>query len=85
MWPHVYVICVCLVFLSVGDLLVNCFVMCVLYILLFKNLAILYEGGCVLSITGLIGLISLCVFMYALILGVVGFMFSRYLRVFLFY
>jgi len=21
MWPHVYVICVCLVFLSVGDLL----------------------------------------------------------------
>jgi hypothetical protein len=24
MWPHVYVICVCLVFLSVGDLLVNC-------------------------------------------------------------
>jgi hypothetical protein len=26
---HVYVICVCLVFLSVGDLLVNCFVMCV--------------------------------------------------------
>jgi hypothetical protein len=23
MWPHVYVICVCLVFLSVGDLLVN--------------------------------------------------------------
>jgi hypothetical protein len=25
MWPHVYVICACLVFLSVGDLLVNCF------------------------------------------------------------
>jgi len=24
MWPHVYVICACLVFLSVGDLLVNC-------------------------------------------------------------
>jgi len=23
MWSHVYVICVCLVFLSVGDLLVN--------------------------------------------------------------
>ena len=23
MWPHVYVICACLVFLSVGDLLVN--------------------------------------------------------------
>ena len=23
MWPHVYVICVCLVFLSVGDLLVD--------------------------------------------------------------
>jgi len=23
MWPHVYVICVCLVFLSVGDLLVH--------------------------------------------------------------
>jgi len=23
MWPHVYVICVCLVYLSVGDLLVN--------------------------------------------------------------
>jgi len=23
MWPHVYVICVCLVFLSVGDLLVR--------------------------------------------------------------
>jgi hypothetical protein len=30
MWPHLYVICVCLVFLPVGDLLVNCFVMCVL-------------------------------------------------------
>jgi DMSO reductase anchor subunit len=29
MWPHVYVICACLVFLSVGDLLVNRFVMCV--------------------------------------------------------
>jgi len=27
MWPHVYVICVCLVFLSVGDLPVNSFVM----------------------------------------------------------
>ena len=24
MWPHVYVICLCLVFLSVGDLPVNC-------------------------------------------------------------
>jgi hypothetical protein len=24
MWPHVYVICVCLVFLSVGDLLAAC-------------------------------------------------------------
>jgi hypothetical protein len=24
MWPHVYVICTCLVFLSIGDLLVNC-------------------------------------------------------------
>jgi hypothetical protein len=23
MWPHVYVICACLVFLSIGDLLVN--------------------------------------------------------------
>jgi hypothetical protein len=23
MWPHVYIICVCLVFLSVGDLLLN--------------------------------------------------------------
>ena len=23
MWPHVYVICMCLVFLSVGDLLVH--------------------------------------------------------------
>jgi hypothetical protein len=27
MWPHVYVICACLVFLSVGDLIVNCFAM----------------------------------------------------------
>jgi hypothetical protein len=26
MWPHVYVICACPVFLSVGDPLVNCFV-----------------------------------------------------------
>jgi hypothetical protein len=52
------------------------------FILLFKNLAILYEGACVLSITGLIGLFSLCVFMYALILGAVGFIFSRYLRLF---
>ena len=25
MWPHVYVICACLVFLSVGDLPVNVF------------------------------------------------------------
>jgi hypothetical protein len=28
MWSRVYVICVCLVILSVGDLLVNCFVIC---------------------------------------------------------
>jgi len=53
-----------------------------LCILLFKNLVILYEGACLLSITGLIFLFSLCVFMYALILGAVGFMFSRYLRAF---
>jgi hypothetical protein len=28
MWPHVYVICACMVFLSVGDLLVNCSSVC---------------------------------------------------------
>jgi len=55
-----------------------------LYILLLKNLVTLYEGSCVLSITDLIGLFPLCVFMYALILRAVGFMFSRYLRVFFF-
>ena len=31
MWPHVYVICVCLVFSSVGDLLVNCCALCRYY------------------------------------------------------
>ena len=51
-----------------------------LCILLFKDLAILYEGDCVLSITVLIGLFFVR-FMYALILSAVGFMFSRYLRV----
>jgi hypothetical protein len=52
------------------------------FLLVFKNLAILYEGACVLSITGLIGLFSLRDFMYALILGAVGLIFSRYLHLF---
>ena len=33
---------------------------------LFKCFVILYDGACVLFITGLIGLLSLCVFMYTL-------------------
>jgi len=33
----------------------------------------------VLSVTGLMGLLFLCVFIYALILGAVGFMFNMYL------
>jgi hypothetical protein len=36
MWPHVCVICVCLVFLSVGDLLVN-----ILNILLVLNVEVI--------------------------------------------
>ena len=46
---------------------------------LFKYLAILYGGACVLFITGLIGSLFLCVFMYMLSFGAAGFMFIRYL------
>ena len=45
---------------------------------LFKYLAILYDGACVLFITGLIGSSFLCVFMYTLRFGAVGFMLIRY-------
>jgi len=39
----------------------------------------LYDGVCVLFIKGQINLSSLCVFMYALSMGAVGFIFIRYL------
>ena len=51
--------------------------------LLFKCFAVLYDGACVLFITGLIGLLSLCVLMCILSFGAIGFMFVRYLYVFL--
>ena len=46
---------------------------------LFKYLAILYNLACVLFITGLIGSFFLCVFMYILSFGAVGFTFTKYL------
>jgi len=52
-------------------------------VFLFKCFAILYDGACVLFITGLIGSLSLCVFMYILSFGAIGFMFVRYLYIFL--
>jgi len=46
---------------------------------LFKYLVILYNGACVLFITGLIGSLSLCVLMYILNFGATDFMFIKYL------
>ena len=46
---------------------------------LFTNLAILHDGASVLFITGLIGLLSLRVFMHMLSFGAVGFMLIKYL------
>ena len=43
---------------------------------LFMNLAILYDGASVLFTTGLNGSLSLCVLMYMLSFGAVGFMFT---------
>ena len=43
MWPHVYVICVCLVFLSVGDLLVHKQQQCILLVLIVQ----IYHYFCV--------------------------------------
>ena len=40
---------------------------------------ILYDGACILFITGRIGSSCLCVFMYAFNLGAVCFMFIKYL------
>jgi len=48
---------------------------------LLKYLAVLYDGACVLFITGLIGLLYFCDFMYMLSFGAAGFMFIRYLLV----
>jgi len=45
--------------------------------ILFKCFANLYDGACVLFIAGLIGSLSLCVFIYILSFGVIGFMFVR--------
>ena len=44
---------------------------------LFMYLAILYDGACVLFITGLIGSLFLCVFKYTLSFGTAGFMLIR--------
>jgi hypothetical protein len=41
MWAHVYIMCVCFVFLSVGDLLVNCFLFLVKGILV-KFISLLF-------------------------------------------
>ena len=46
---------------------------------LFKCLANLCDGACVWFITGLIGAFSLCVLIYALSCGALGFIFMRYL------
>ena len=50
-----------------------------LFSFLFMNLAILYDGASVLFTTGLIGLLSLRVFMYLFSFGAVGFIFTKYL------
>jgi len=46
---------------------------------LFRYLAILYDGACVLFVTGLTGSLFLCVFTYTLSFGAAGFMLIRYL------
>ena len=50
--------------------------------LLLRNLAILCERACVLLITGLIGMSSLCVFKWALSCGAFGCMLIRCLCIF---
>jgi len=57
--------------------LLNCYTNYWTYIYFF----ILYDGVCVLFITGLIVSLSLCVCMYILSFGAIGFMFVRYLYV----
>ena len=52
-----------------------------LLLFLFKYLAILCDGSCVLFIAGLIGAFSLCVLTYALSCGALGFMLVIYLCV----
>ena len=50
-----------------------------LFSFLFMNLAMLYDGASVLFTTGLIGSLSLCVFMHLLSFVAVGFIFTKYL------
>ena len=49
--------------------------------ILISSLAILCDGVCVLIITGLMGAFSLCVLIYALSCGALGFMLMMYLCV----
>ena len=46
---------------------------------LFRIFGNLYDGACVLFIMGRIGLSSMCIFMYTLSMGAVGFIFIKYL------
>jgi len=50
-----------------------------LFSFLFMNLAILCNGASVLFTAGLIGSLSLCVFMYMFSFWAVGFLFTKYL------
>ena len=49
-----------------------------LFNFLLRYLAVLYAGSRVLFTTDLMGSFSLCIFMYTLSVGAIGFMFIRY-------
>jgi hypothetical protein len=57
MWPHVYVICACLVFLSVGDLLVNTSIFPLLFT---KQCSLVFIEICKLSTITTIRHLTLC-------------------------
>jgi len=49
--------------------------------LVLRNLAILWDGAGVLFTTGLIGIFSLCIFISAFSLGVLGCMLVRFYKI----
>lgn len=52
-------------------------------VFLLRYFASLYDGACMLFISGLMGLSSLCIFIKALRFGAIGFICVKYFRWFL--